>query len=75
MRDIARFFCCVLQLLNGRPEVKSALNGRKYFAKQIVSFRFCGEIKPVLRYSSDDKVDDSCQKAGAYREQTYNERK
>ncbi|EGK58573.1 hypothetical protein HMPREF9086_3466 [Enterobacter hormaechei ATCC 49162] len=55
--------------------MKSALNGWKYFAKQIVSFRFCGEIKPVLRYSSDDKVDDSCQKAGAYREQTYNERK
>ncbi len=54
---------------------KQAQKEQKYFAKQIVSFRFCGEIKPVLRYSSDDKVDDSCQKVGAYRDQTYNERK
>ncbi len=29
---------------------------RKYFAKQIVSFRFCGEIKPVLRYPASGKM-------------------
>jgi hypothetical protein len=58
-----------------KGRAKQEVNERKYFAKQIVSFRFCGEIKPVLRYSSDDKVDDSCQKVGAYRDQTYNERK
>jgi len=55
----------------GLKEVKE----RKYFAKQIVSFRFCGEIKPVLRYSFGGKFDVSCQKVGTYREQTYNERK
>jgi hypothetical protein len=29
---------------------------RKYFAKQIVSFRLCGEIKPVLRYPASGKM-------------------
>ncbi|WP_336996207.1 hypothetical protein [Leclercia sp. UBA7405] len=46
----------------------------KYFAKQIVSFRLCGEIKPALRYSAGGNA-ISYQKLGAYREQTYNDRK
>lgn len=41
---------------------KRRLNERNYFAKQIVSVRFCGEIMPVLRYSSGGKKDVSCQK-------------
>jgi len=69
------FFLYVVMVTKRKVRAKQEVNERKYFAKQIVSFRFCGEIKPVLRYSSDDKVDDSCQKVGAYRDQTYNERK
>ena len=43
-------------------EDQNHVKERKYFAKQIVSVRFCGEIKTGLRYSSGGKRDVSCHK-------------
>jgi len=50
-----------------KRKLKKHVKERKYFAKQIVSFRLCGEINPVLRYSSGCKNAISYQKLGTYR--------
>jgi len=61
------FFLNVVAQPKLKHNLKKGVKERKYFAKQIVSFRLCGEINPVLRYSSGSKNTISHQKLGTYR--------